>query len=282
MQLSPLYGPNQLIRIVTDLDPVTVMLSQRSRLERELAQLSDEQWSHPSRCAAWSIQDVITHLNSTNAFWAYSLRSGLAGKPTELLRSFDPTATPAQIVASAQAVGPHATLEEFVATNAALRELADDVRERQWDTLAEAPPGHVALGAVVLHALWDSLIHERDILIPLGIATKDEPVETIAALTYAVALSPAFAVRYGLGRPARVTYRLSNPSLAIEVAVSETDVIASTVSVEQPSSSNVDLVIAGSALEIREGLSQRGPLPEVATGDHGWVVNGLAAAFATS
>ena len=37
-----------------------------------LAVLDDEQWSHPSRCEGWSSRDVIVHLDSTNAFWAFS------------------------------------------------------------------------------------------------------------------------------------------------------------------------------------------------------------------
>lgn len=37
-----------------------------------------------------------------------------------------------------------------------------------WEALAEAPPGHITVSAVTHHALWDSWIHERDVLLPLG------------------------------------------------------------------------------------------------------------------
>ena len=50
---------------------------------------------------------------------------------------------------------------------------------------------------VAHHALWDCWVHERDIVLPLGLPTAIEPDEVRACLRYAAALSPAFAISSG-------------------------------------------------------------------------------------
>ena len=72
--------------------------------------------------------------------------------------------------------------------------------EADWSIIGEAPPGHVPLRAVALHALWDSWIHERDILLPLGIGAVEEADEIASCLGYVAALSPAFAISQGSTR----------------------------------------------------------------------------------
>jgi len=61
-----------------------------------------------------------------------------------------------------------------------------------WRALAEAPPGHVGVDAVVHHALWDSWVHERDVLVPLGLDPHVEEDEVLAVLAYAAGLGPSF------------------------------------------------------------------------------------------
>ena len=68
--------------------------------------------------------------------------------------------------------------------------------------LAEAPPGHIAIGLVAIHALWDSWVHERDMLIPLGLDPVVDDAEMEACLVYAAALGPAFHASTGSTRSA--------------------------------------------------------------------------------
>lgn len=99
MQLNPRYGDDPVITF--DGSPAAIAeptIRQRRRLAAALATLDDEQWAHPSRCDGWSSRDVIVHLDSTNAFWAYSIVAGLRGEPTQLLATFDPVASPAELV----------------------------------------------------------------------------------------------------------------------------------------------------------------------------------------
>ncbi len=100
MQLTPRYGPDPVITL--DVAPAEILqptVRQRARLAAALGAFSDEQWVHPSRCDGWSSRDLIVHLDSTNRFWSYSIAAGLRGEPTRLLATFDPVASPAELVA---------------------------------------------------------------------------------------------------------------------------------------------------------------------------------------
>ena len=96
---------------------------------------------------SWSVQDVITHLITTNQFWTISITSGLAGNPTRYLASFDPVATPAQMVDGMRAMTPSDVLARYVDTVDALADVVDGLDGDAWSTHAEAPPGHIAIRA---------------------------------------------------------------------------------------------------------------------------------------
>jgi hypothetical protein len=53
-----------------------------------------------------------------------------------------------------------------------------------WDAPCEAPFGHVPAHLALAHAFWDSWLHERDILEPLGLTPAVEPDEALVALWY--------------------------------------------------------------------------------------------------
>src|SRR5690349_17086553 len=154
MQLTPAYGDAVLVAEPLLADPATPLLRQRDRLAGLLADLDAEQWAAPSRCEGWSNQDVIAHLVTTNQFWAFSIGAGLRGAPSSFLATFDPVASPAEMVAAVRSTPTADTLAQFVETNAALAVAIEGVGADGWATLAEAPPGHLALALVAQHALW--------------------------------------------------------------------------------------------------------------------------------
>ena len=169
MRITPRYDGAALINVDAVVrSPSTALVRQRARLAQSLRGLSTEEWNTPSRCGGWTIQDVVEHLVGVNRFWSLSIQAGLRGEPTRLLASFDPVRVPAAMVEAARGASASATLDSFQATNAELGTLVGSLTDADWDQLAEAPPGHVAIRAVALHALWDSWVHERDILVPLS------------------------------------------------------------------------------------------------------------------
>ncbi len=225
------------------------MLRQRRRLAARLAEFTDEEWANQSRCDAWTSQGVITHLTVVNGFWTTSIRAGLAGAPTEFLTTFDPVESPAQLVA-ANTDSPAETLAAFTASVDVFDELTERLEGADWEALAEAPPGHITVGALAHHALWDSWTHERDILVPLGETVVEEPDEVIACLRYVFAFTAALAVIGGDLRPVAFDVRVENPTARFHVRVGEDVRIVD-------GAHDADLVVRGRAIDVLEAVSLR-------------------------
>ena len=219
------------------------------------------------------MQDVIAHLVGTNEFWAVSIAAGLAGRPTRYLTSFDPVATPAQMVKELQTMTSPEVLARYVETVDALAQVVRGLDESAWSKPAEAPPGHVAVHAVALHALWDAWIHERDIALPLGYAPTVEDDEVAGCLRYAAALGPAFLASTGSVRQGTLTVVATDPEVSFVVDVGPTVVVS-----EAPAPTDGPRLV-GDAVALVEGLSFRGPLDHYLDEPDQWLVGGLGQVF---
>jgi uncharacterized protein (TIGR03083 family) len=271
--LTPLYD-KAFLRLELPLgDPSEPLLRQRRRLAALLAELDDAEWAAPSRCEAWSVQDVVSHLVTTNQFWAFAVGAARAGAPTRVLATFDPVASPAEMVAAVRSQGPADVLAQFVEGVDALAAAVEGLDADGWAMPGEAPPGHVPLSAVALHALWDSWVHERDILLPLGRPPVDEPDEIIGSLAYAAALSPAFGVGRGSTRRGAVDLAVTDPDVAFVVEVGD-DVV-----VRLGAAPDGALRLRGPAVPVLEALSYRAPLPCAVADEHRWLFSDLAEVF---
>lgn len=273
MQLSPVYGADPLLAL--DGPPAHVLaptVRQRRRLVAALEQLDGDDWNRASRCAGWTVRDVIVHLDSTNSFWSFSIAAGVAGSPTRFLATFDPVASPAELVAGSDEA-PSEVLARFAASTEALVGQLEALDDEAWVALAEAPPGHVSVGAVVHHALWDSWVHERDILLPLGVVPEVEPDEVAAALTYAACLSPALSVALGRAGTGVLGVSVTEPHLELTVEVGDR------VHAHEGPAEAADLVLTGDAVELLEALSVRRELDQDIPVDSEWLVVGLLEAF---
>ncbi len=252
MLLTPRYGDHPVIAVDARTSGDHPVVDQRRRLEALLGDLSEGEWHHPSRCAGWSVQDVVTHLTSTNGFWAFSIRAGLDGEPTRFLGAFDPVASPAQLVDQVQGTPVEETMEQLAASTAALAAVVDGLDAGDWDVLAEAPPGHLPVRLVADHALWDCWVHERDIVLPLGRTPVVEPDEVLTGLRYAAALGRAFEVCAGRSETSAVVLEVGDPGARIVVSAG-----ADEVRVHDGPAPDDALRGVGSAVEVLEMLSTR-------------------------
>lgn len=277
--LNPRYGDDPVV--VLEGDPAAIagpLVRQRRRFVEELGQLSDDQWAQPSRCAGWSAQDVIVHLDSTNTFWRFSLAAGRSGEPTRFLATFDPVASPAELVAGAGPKAPEEVLASFAASTEAFAQLVESMADDEWTVLAESPPGHVSASALAHHALWDSWVHERDVLLPLGLTAPEEADEVAACLRYAAALAPGLALTNGADGTGTLLVHATDPDLAVFVEVDG----RVTVRDGAPTPAGpIDLMLTGDAVELVEALSMRRPLGRELPADAAWLVQGLADVFET-
>jgi uncharacterized protein (TIGR03083 family) len=272
--LSPRYDGPPLLRLDGPVgDPAVPLLRQRRRLADTLAGLDADQWAAPTRCEGWSVQDVITHLISTNQFWTVSIAAGRNGAPTRLLATFDPVASPAEMVAAERGRSPAEVLDRFVTTNDAVATAVAQLDDAGWAATGEAPPGHLCLHAVAMHALWDSWTHERDVVLPLGLPVVEEADEVLGALRYGAALGPAFAVSLGSTRVGALAVEAADPDDRFVVEVGDAVVVRDG---EPPSGA---ARLAGPAVELLEALSFRVPLPHPLADEDQWLLGGLAEVF---
>lgn len=274
MLLTPRYDDPSFLRIDLPLgDPAVPLLRQRRRLATLAGGFDERQWAAPSRCEGWSVRDVIAHLVSTNQFWAFSIGSALGGEPTRFLATFDPVTSPAELVDADRSQSTAQVLDRFIETNESLADAVAVLDDDGWSMLGEAPPGHVPLRAVALHALWDSWVHERDIVLPLGLVPVEEPDEISGCLGYGAALSPALMVAGGDPRQGAIAVEATAPDLRFVVDVAESVVVRAG---DAPADA---LCLTGPAVDLLEALSFRGPLPCPVADGHQWLLRGLAEVF---
>lgn len=274
MRLTPRYDGPELLRFEGQLeDPAVPLLRQRHRLGEVLGTLGDDQWMTASRCEGWSVRDVVAHLVGTNVFWVRSARAALAGSPSRYLAEFDPVTGPAQIVAGMSDLSPDDVYARYLKGVARLASLLGGLDEAQWCLPAEAPLGHIPLQGVALHALWDAWVHERDILLPLGMTPQEEPDELRASLRYAAGLGPALLAIGGSTRSATLLIDGQDPDVHLVVEAGETVVI-------RTGAGPTDAVrLTGCTAGLIEALSCRAPLPHAIPEDRRWLFEGIAAAF---
>jgi uncharacterized protein (TIGR03083 family) len=273
MRITPRYEGAAVINVDAVVrSPSAALVRQRARLAESLRGLSTEEWNAPSRCGGWTVQDVVEHLAGVNRFWSLSIQAGLRGEPTRLLASFDPVRVPAAMVQAARGASASATLDSFQATNAQLGTLVGSLTDAGWDKRAEAPPGHLAIRAVALHALWDSWVHERDILVPLSRQQAVEFDEVLLSLAYAAALGPGLRAAAGSTSAGSLGVIGRHPEIELTVEA------GSEVTVHLGVPEDADATIEGDAVQLLEALSLRAPRLPIAE-KHRWLLAGLDEAF---
>ena len=274
MILAPRYdGPPILSIDGQPGDQLQPLTRQRRRMEAMLAELADDEWAMPSRCAGWSARDVVAHLVGVNIFWHASVVAGLAGTPTRVLAAFDPAATPSLMVDRMSAMSRHEVLDQFVATNETFLGVVAELSDAGWSTVAESPAGHVSIRLLAQHALWDCWVHERDVAVALGITTAAEPDEVRSCLQYAAAVSPALGIGLGHSSPGVFAVEATDPTIRFVLDVGES------VAVRDEGAATTVPCLRGDAMALTEALSLRGPMPASTPAEWTRLIAGLAAAF---
>ncbi|MET0904181.1 MAG: maleylpyruvate isomerase N-terminal domain-containing protein [Acidimicrobiales bacterium] len=273
MLLTPRYDAPPIIAVEPRLAGPHPVVQQRRRLEALLDGLRDDEWRQPSRCDAWSVQDVITHLVSTNRFWALSITQALAGEPTRFLASFDPVASPAQLVDTTRGTPPADTLAAFRASNAEMLDAIEALDDNGWDSVGEAPPGHVPVWLVADHALWDCWVHERDIVLPLGRPPVEDAHEIITCLRYAAGLGQAFEVSSGGGIGGTAVLEVTDPDARIVVSATAEQVRVHDG--DAPAGAHEARLAAVPALEMLSRREAGEPVPDAIA----WLAAGVAVVF---
>ena len=213
------YYDGVTIEVDRDLTLVDPWIRHRRRLIEELAELTDDEWQATTRCTNWDARGVVSHLVTVDAFQMASLQAALArSEPTTYIRGFDPTTGTDAFVDPMLELPTDAIFQAFVAGTDAFVATVEAFDDDDWDAPGEAPFGHLPARFLLAHASWDSWLHERDILVPLGLAPTLETDELLAATWYALVVGALQGglpdddapVGAGPGAPIDVTLRFAD------------------------------------------------------------------------
>lgn len=169
------------------LDPAETLAAyarHRRRFASEVASLAEDALATRSRCTKWSVADVLRHCADVDD-WMTALWSG--GPPP--FTSFDPNTTPHEFVLVGRSMSDVDARDRYVAS---AEKLAADVGSsgpQRWGQRSVSPVGFVPWWLSALHVFFDSWLHERDVLLPLGIEPPVVPDEAIPVLAYTLAIA---------------------------------------------------------------------------------------------
>jgi uncharacterized protein (TIGR03083 family) len=178
-----------------DFDPehlLDVIGEQRQRFVTALKGFGPGDWAAPTRCANWSAHDVVRHLCDANA-----ITTGTDDRTLDISAGFDPRITPREWLTASAGESPDATLGRLVATTEELLVLA---RARLAQSLrfdVRLPYGPMDWTVLVLHAFWDSWIHERDVLLARGTEHPTDGDATLYVTAYGLFIAAAVASMFG-------------------------------------------------------------------------------------
>jgi uncharacterized protein (TIGR03083 family) len=167
---------------------------QRRRFVSILRGFGPGDWAAPTRCAIWSVQDVVRHLSDNN-------RNAVAVEPGDRMldttAGYDPRVTPRTLLAASAGESPEATLARFVATTEE-RFARDRVRLAQGLRFdVRMPYGPMNWTIRILHGFWDSWLHERDVLLARGMEHPADDDATGYATAYGLFIAAAVASIFG-------------------------------------------------------------------------------------
>jgi uncharacterized protein (TIGR03083 family) len=183
-----------------DFDPehlLEVYGQQRERFVAVLRGFGPDDWAAPSRCAEWSTHDVVRHLCDGSAIGCNTVSVGADDGTLDIGAGFDPRVTPREWLIPTAGESPDVTLGRLVATTEELLGLARGRLARSGSFDVRLPYGPMDWTVHVLHSLWESWIHERDVLLARGAEHSTDDDATFYAAGYGVFIAAAVASQFG-------------------------------------------------------------------------------------
>ena len=167
---------------------------QRARLLELFRGFTAEQWQAASRCSEWTVHEVVRHLvNAANLDGAW-----LRGEtPAENDGRIDPRSDPQRWLEASHGQTPDDTVAAFeAAAGSEQTALLHRVATRSTDQVG-GPYGPLHWAMLAAHVLWDGWLHERDIVLPLGLPHESSAEEDRLAALYGLTISSTVPALFG-------------------------------------------------------------------------------------
>lgn len=197
-------------------EPSIAWRSHRTRLRAWLDALPDREWTGATRCGEWDVTALVRHLASGSQFLGYTLHRAASGVATSLLADFDSHRTVEAAAALLGDLDPDAAREMVASMDGAVDTELESMRAIGWDATAEAPPGHVAAPLAVNHFLFDSWVHEYDLMVPRGEQPLLDRSEAAAVVKYVLGLAALATSSH-----TSLDVRLHDPDLRVGLRVTD-------------------------------------------------------------
>jgi hypothetical protein len=135
------------------------------------------------------VTGLVAHLITGGQFLGYSLHEARKGAATRFLAGFDPRSTPAAAAAGLAGQSKRELMTAFADVDGQIVRETEGLDAEGWQRTAEGPVGHIPVYVALNHFLWDSWVHERDLMLPAGEHPMTDPNEAAMAVSYVVGLA---------------------------------------------------------------------------------------------
>jgi uncharacterized protein (TIGR03083 family) len=243
----------------------------RRRWGAAVSSLNGDELTAPSRCAGWTVADLLRH-----GVWADGAMRLIWKGDTAMSRGFDPRSTPDQFVQAQRAVPDEEVRRQYLASSEAMVAELEAAGPERFAAPSWSPLGRVPWWFSALHLGWDSAVHERDALAPLGRPLEATSGEPTLLLAYSLVLVSFFAGPEPLdARVGPVRVRMGDGPVTAWPVASGAD------GVDPRDPDDAPAVGAGDTMAIVDGLTGRARLADVLDGPPDLVerLDGLATYF---
>lgn len=180
-------------------DPEALMSVLESHHERVLGTwrgFTKGEWSRSTRNVQWSVHDTARHV-------ADAMEQGTAAaegaNDLDTLQDFDPRSTPLEWLEASAGESPDDTIARYVAATSRFRDAVESRLASGNDARSTTVYGEAHWTMNVVHILWDSWIHERDVLLALGKEVTISAEEERLVGLYGVFMAGVPSKLFGLG-----------------------------------------------------------------------------------
>lgn len=155
------------------------------------------QWAHPSRNTEWTVHHTVRHV----ADGMDRVAAAVNREPVLDAIDFDPRSTPELWLVASEGESPTATIVRFEAASTRFRAGIGDRLAAGDDTHDQTVYGTAHWTVNVAHVLWDSWLHERDVLLPLEqpVASSEGEERLVGLYGVLVALVPSMMFEQPIG-----------------------------------------------------------------------------------
>jgi uncharacterized protein (TIGR03083 family) len=252
---------------------LSTLAGQRSRFASTVEDLSKEELASPSRCKGWTVGDVLRHL-----VWVDRTIRRIWSGDGSIAANFDPRLTPDKAVQEDRAIPDEEIRERYLFST---RSMISDLQcsdPQRFGQPSLSPVGQVPWWMSAVHIGWDSSIHERDALLPIGRSVTQLESETVPCLAYSLVLMSFFAGHDPL------SVRIGTIKLFREAGPVIVETVATTHESDDAVASSPGSLATDNPVKVIDAICGRGSIDDSLAGDIAVIhrLGGLARYFTSA